>query len=635
MYHDVFISYSTHDKYIADAICSKLENNNIRCWIAPRDILPGVEFGEAIVNAIEDCRIVLLVFSAKANDSPQVRKEVERAISKGKIILPFRVENVLPTKSMEYALSNTHWLNAITPPLESHIDKLLEIIHRLLNIQSHGAPLKSQYENTNRSSKESAPYVSNESPNAVVKIKSVSDVKQKSQLGGTKEQEKISCTLFCKDSIRVSETIFLQVFVHEFNKAIEALSMAIEFDKSTSRRQTKVLDGVIEFNSVLCFELEIQDLVIDEPFQYLTWKGITDSIQYIVNLPSNYGKSLLIGKIKVTRNDMPIGHFSFKVEIADSVLPENIGSSNLTQMEITEYKHAFISYASKDRDEVLRRIQMLDLLKISYFQDIINLRAGDLWSDVIYKQIDAADLFLLFWSSSARNSEWVMKEVNYALKRKGVNSENPPEIYPVIIEGPPIIEPPESLKHIHFNDKIAYYIQSLNNPNKENTKQDSGQMLKDNSLDKPKTQPVHNFSENELMSPDTYRIDIICQSGETIENVILSCGPRGWSSYVASVQYTKDFELIKNSKYSPKSDRFLRFDKLSRIDFIPMNEEERAEIEKNPAYHNHILKMKITYTDGIIMDNAYLLDYCIFKTPYETGKLQTINPLTVKFRFRD
>jgi hypothetical protein len=136
MKHDVFISYSSHDKVIADAICSKLENNNIRCWIAPRDILPGVEFGEAIIDAIVDSRILLLVFSSKANESPQVRREVERAVSKGKIIIPFRVEDILPTKAMEFALSNTHWLDAMTPPLESHIAKLSEIIHRLLNIQS-------------------------------------------------------------------------------------------------------------------------------------------------------------------------------------------------------------------------------------------------------------------------------------------------------------------------------------------------------------------------------------------------------------------------------------------------------------------------------------------------------------------
>jgi hypothetical protein len=112
---------------------------------------------------------------------------------------------------------------------------------------------------------------------------------------------------------------------------------------------------------------------------------------------------------------------------------------------------------------VLRRVQMLDLLKIDYFQDIININAGDPWSDIIYKQIDKADVFLLFWSSSAKKSDWVMKEINYALERKKGNEENPPAIFPVIIEGPPMVEPPESLKHIHFSDKISFFIQRYNN----------------------------------------------------------------------------------------------------------------------------------------------------------------------------
>ncbi len=140
MKHDVFISYSSHDKAIADAICSKLENSKVRCWIAPRDILPGVEFGEAIIDALVDCRILLLVFSAKANNSPQVRREVERAVGHGKIIVPFRIEDILPTKAMEFALFNTHWLDAMSPPLELHIDKLTDTIYRLLGYERTPPP---------------------------------------------------------------------------------------------------------------------------------------------------------------------------------------------------------------------------------------------------------------------------------------------------------------------------------------------------------------------------------------------------------------------------------------------------------------------------------------------------------------
>lgn len=56
MAHDVFISYSTIDKSIADAVCSMLEPNQDRCWIATRDISPGVPFAEATIDNIEEVR---------------------------------------------------------------------------------------------------------------------------------------------------------------------------------------------------------------------------------------------------------------------------------------------------------------------------------------------------------------------------------------------------------------------------------------------------------------------------------------------------------------------------------------------------------------------------------------------------
>src|SRR6516164_7629041 len=132
MAHDVFLSYSSKDKPIADAVCGTLEGKRIRCWIAPRDVLPGLPYGEAIVEAIEASRVMVLVFSASANKSPQVMREVERAVSKGIPIIPLRIEQVPPSKSLEYFISAPHWLDALTPPLEKHLQFLAETVHILL-----------------------------------------------------------------------------------------------------------------------------------------------------------------------------------------------------------------------------------------------------------------------------------------------------------------------------------------------------------------------------------------------------------------------------------------------------------------------------------------------------------------------
>jgi hypothetical protein len=132
MAHQVFICHSSLDKAVADAACAVLESEGISCWIAPRDVPAGEEWGKSIIEALSGCSVLILIFSSNANDSPQVRREVERAVSKRKIIVPFRIEDLLPSDAMEYALSNTHWLDAITPPMESHLSELVRATARLL-----------------------------------------------------------------------------------------------------------------------------------------------------------------------------------------------------------------------------------------------------------------------------------------------------------------------------------------------------------------------------------------------------------------------------------------------------------------------------------------------------------------------
>jgi len=132
MAHDVFISHSEKDKVTADAVCAMLESNGIRCWIAPRDVLPSMAWGPAIVDAIGQCRIMVLVLTANANDSSQIPREVERAVSRGVAILPLRVEDVLPGKGLEFFIGNVHWLDALTPPLETHLKNLAGKIKILL-----------------------------------------------------------------------------------------------------------------------------------------------------------------------------------------------------------------------------------------------------------------------------------------------------------------------------------------------------------------------------------------------------------------------------------------------------------------------------------------------------------------------
>ena len=143
MSHDVFISYSTKDKNAADAVCAVLERNGLRCWIAPRDVTPGTVWGAAIVGAIHGAKVMVLVFSGAANTSPQIEREVERAISKGIPVIPFRIEDVQPSDSLEYFISAAHWLDAFTEPLEQHLETLAKVVRRILEVKQGNAAARS------------------------------------------------------------------------------------------------------------------------------------------------------------------------------------------------------------------------------------------------------------------------------------------------------------------------------------------------------------------------------------------------------------------------------------------------------------------------------------------------------------
>jgi tetratricopeptide (TPR) repeat protein len=128
----IFISHAVEDKPVGESICEKLENAGWKCWIAPRDILPGSDWGEAIVEAINLSRLMILVYSDSAGRSVQIKREVERAVSKNVTIIPFRVEDVSVSKSLEYYLATAYWIDALSFPISPHLNLLTEMTSRLI-----------------------------------------------------------------------------------------------------------------------------------------------------------------------------------------------------------------------------------------------------------------------------------------------------------------------------------------------------------------------------------------------------------------------------------------------------------------------------------------------------------------------
>jgi len=129
---DVFVSYSQPDRDCAYELTHHLEANGFTVWIAPRDVSPAAEWAAEIIEAISAARVMVLIFSESSNSSPQVRREVERAVHKDLRILPFRIENVLPSGCLEYFLSSQHWLDGFPSPRTAHYERLCGSLHQWL-----------------------------------------------------------------------------------------------------------------------------------------------------------------------------------------------------------------------------------------------------------------------------------------------------------------------------------------------------------------------------------------------------------------------------------------------------------------------------------------------------------------------
>lgn len=140
MARDVFISYSQPDHDCAFAVVARLEEQGVDCWVAPRDIAPSADWAAEIMDAISSARVMLLVYSANSNLSPQVRREVERAVHKQLSILTFRIEDVPPSKSLEFFLSAQHWMDAFPPPREPHYARLCAYIKAQLSSERPQRP---------------------------------------------------------------------------------------------------------------------------------------------------------------------------------------------------------------------------------------------------------------------------------------------------------------------------------------------------------------------------------------------------------------------------------------------------------------------------------------------------------------
>ncbi|MDR1627843.1 MAG: toll/interleukin-1 receptor domain-containing protein, partial [Oscillospiraceae bacterium] len=133
MNHQVFISYSSKDRNVADKVLAMLESRNIKCWMAPRDIIGGVEYGDVIDKAILNCKAVVVIFSAYSQQSQWVKGELNLGFSYHKAIVPYRIDDTVLQGAMRLMLNDKHWIDA-NPSTDYKWNDLLEAVAVALEI---------------------------------------------------------------------------------------------------------------------------------------------------------------------------------------------------------------------------------------------------------------------------------------------------------------------------------------------------------------------------------------------------------------------------------------------------------------------------------------------------------------------
>jgi hypothetical protein len=271
----------------------------------------------------------------------------------------------------------------------------------------------------------------------------------------------VDCTVFAPPVATAGSTLLVQVFLHTPGQAVDAAALAAEFDPGSARRGFRGLELPLPYGALVDIELRVSPGTVQAPaIQRLVWRGRAEAVQFEVHTPAAERAGphsiSLTGTVIVLRDGVPIGRVGFRIAVErDATLLPPVPHTDRQR----RFRQVFASYASPDRTEVLRRVQVLRAAGIECFQDVLDLEPGERWERELYREIDRADLFLLFWSRAAKHSDWVRREADYALKRQNGDPDAEPEIHPVVIEGPPVELPWEELLHLHFFDPLTYMLE--------------------------------------------------------------------------------------------------------------------------------------------------------------------------------
>ena len=225
----------------------------------------------------------------------------------------------------------------------------------------------------------------------------------------TSSADLVDVSVFARPEARRGAEILVQVMLHSAGDVEPATTRAALIDDSAHLRGSSSLEVELRRGTRVIITLWEPRLTIEKPSQQLVWSGSLTSATFLVQVPPEIDVGLLFPSVRVSIGPAIIGELRFKLTLphGQDASGRHQQRNELRPASATRYRRVFFSYSSNDRPKVLEVAQSYRAAGIDFFQDILSLEPGARWEHGLYKEIDNCDMFLLFWSEHARNSEWV------------------------------------------------------------------------------------------------------------------------------------------------------------------------------------------------------------------------------------
>jgi hypothetical protein len=256
--------------------------------------------------------------------------------------------------------------------------------------------------------------------------------------------------------VKAGEWFILDVWSHLDVQRSEVLSRSRDQYKIALYYKTK---GPVKVTrgTVLTLRFYIEKAEVDFPEDMIYWIGEIGHADFRARFAMDTPKGSYPGMVTVHVENLQVARLYFDIVVGG----ESGGKIPKREKIIVHeerHKKAFVSYSSKDRNEVLTCVQGLQkgVPDLEIFMDVLSLRSGQYWEQELRNVIPKSDVFYLFWSQNAKDSCWVEKEWRCALETRGLDF-----IDPIPLVSPDLVPPPTELKGRHFSDWTLNFMRKL------------------------------------------------------------------------------------------------------------------------------------------------------------------------------